>query len=47
VPLRDDYLTEVADLLNSAPFGVVFNACDPKQGMGMMFGNAAAGRSGA
>jgi hypothetical protein len=44
VPLRDDaYLTGIAGLLNSAPFGVVFNAYDPKQGTGVLFGNAAAG----
>jgi hypothetical protein len=44
VPLRSDsYLSGIADLLNAAPFGVVFNAYDPKQGVGALFGNAAAG----
>ena len=44
VPLRDDaYLTGVADLLNGAPFSVVFNVYDPKHGTSVMFGNDAAG----
>src|SRR6516225_8454654 len=44
VPLRSEaYLSGIADLLNSAPFGVVFNAYDPRQGTGALFGNAAAG----
>jgi hypothetical protein len=43
VPLRSDsYLSGIADLLNAAPFGVVFNAYDPRQGTGVLFGNAAA-----
>jgi hypothetical protein len=43
VPLRSDaYLAGIADLLNAAPFGVVFNAYDPRQGTGVLFGNAAA-----
>src|SRR4051812_16721908 len=44
VPLRSDsYLSGIAALLNAAPFGVVFNAYDPIQGVGALFGNAAAG----
>ena len=44
MPLRSEaYLSGIADLLNSAPFGVVFNAYDPRQGTGALFGNAAAG----
>ena len=31
----------IPDLLNSAPFGVVFNAYDPNQETGMMISNAA------
>jgi hypothetical protein len=43
LPLRSDtYLGEIADLLNSAPFGVVFNAYDPAHGIGALFGNAVA-----
>jgi hypothetical protein len=43
VPLRSEaYLGEIADLLNGAPFGVVFNTYDPVRGMGALFGNRAA-----
>ncbi len=43
VPLRSAaYLNGIADLLDTAPFGVVFNAYDPKTGTGALFGNAAA-----
>ena len=45
VPLRSDaYLAGIANLLNAAPFGVVFNAYDPSKGTGTLFGNAAVGR---
>jgi hypothetical protein len=44
VPLRSAaYLSGIADLLNGAPFGVVFNAYDPKAGTCVLFGNTAAG----
>jgi len=44
VPLRSDsYLSGIAELLNAAPFGVVFNTYDPIQGTGALFGNTAAG----
>lgn len=44
VPLRSAaYLGGIADLLNAAPFGVVFNAYDPRHGTGVLFGNPAAG----
>ena len=43
VPLRSEtYLGEIADLLNAAPFGVVFNAYDPARGTGALFGNGPA-----
>jgi hypothetical protein len=35
-------LSGIADLLNGAPFAVVFNAYDPRQGTGALFGNALA-----
>lgn len=44
VPLRSaSYLGGIAGLLNAAPFGVVFNAYDPRHGTEALFGNAAAG----
>jgi hypothetical protein len=43
VPLRSEaYLGEIADLLNGAPFGVVFNAYDPVRGIEALFGNSVA-----
>jgi hypothetical protein len=40
VPLRSAaYLNGIADLLSAAPFGVVFNAYDPKAGTRALFGN--------
>lgn len=44
VPLRSAaYLEGIARLLDAAPFGVVFNAYDPRRGTGVLFGNPAAG----
>jgi len=39
----DSYLSGIAELLNAAPFGIVFNGYDAVQGMGALFGNTAAG----
>jgi hypothetical protein len=45
VPLRSQGDFEaVAAQLNAAPFGVVFNAYDPEQGLGVLFGNARASK---